>query len=215
MGFKCPNCETVHEKVEGYVSQDVLTSRLSAKSAENKALTDEVKRLRTDAGDVAAIRAERDRLKAEIEEVQTQAQVAEAFGTANVDPAAREGFRAIYDSQMAGKGEGDRVAYHEWIGSDEARNHVLLAPHYKGEGDTTPAATTQPTDGTPPTPRPRTSGTDTGSPAPTTGAPITPDALGAYFQSDAFRAMELDKQREVTQSLMEQARAGTLTALPG
>lgn len=213
MSFKCPGCDAVHEKVPGYVSQDKMTERLAAKGTEIAALKDRVRELEPLASNSEAIALERDQLKGRISDMEAASQVDAAFSAAKVAPAARDGFKAIYDSAMAGKDEADRQPFHEWVGSEEARGHVLLKGHYDQADGAAPASTPAAAPATPTSP---VVNTDTGGDPPNTNPqPIGAQALQDYFASEAYTALPREKRTEVRTSLRAQFKAGKLTALPG
>ena len=211
MPFKCPNCDATHEKVPGYVSQEDVQKRINAKNSEIDALKGRVKELEPLASDSDAVRQERDGLKARIAEIEAQVEIDQAFADQKIDSAAREGFKAIHASAMAGKAEEDRIPLHEWIGTDEAREHVLLKAHY-GQGDGKPPASVPPAN---PSGR-GVLNTDNGGDPPTNKPQvISPQMLQEYFASEAYTSLPREERRKVASELQGQVKAGKLTALPG
>lgn len=215
----CPSCS------HGYTIQEAgdqakLEARIKAKGDEAKRLAAELERTKRDAGDVGAIRAERDQLRSTIETMKSEAQVSTAYRNAGIpdDDGIRDGFRAIYQSQMADVGEGERTPFSEWLASDAAKNHVLLSPHYSDPGGHAETKGTesgqagesgQGSEGveviTRRAPR-HLPNTEAGTVNPGTAKhqPKTPEELRAYLRSPEFKSLPREKRREIKTELRGQ-----------
>ena len=219
MSFKCPNCDTVHDKVPGYVSQEKLQERINAKTEEINTLTARVKALESDAADLPAIRAERDRLTGELAALQEAGTISEAFRAQGIaeDENLRGSFRTIYNSAMAGVAEDERTSFVDWLASDAAKGHVLLKAHY---GD--PSAPPAPVDPNAPKPAPKAPVVNTSAgvvePPAAATTKITPGDLGAVFESAAYKALPHEKRKALRRQWAADLAAGkeiTAEALQG
>lgn len=216
MKVKCAHCSQEHD-VPGVVSRESLTTQVAAKQAEIDLLTKQI----TDYGDVAALRRDLEAARSELDQVKTQGQVDAAFRSSGVpeDAAVRAGFRAIYDSQMAGLEADKRTPYHEWLGSEAAQAHPLLRPHYQGQqghGQGQPPGATGATGATGAPPgrmagQGQPQGDNGAAPPPVQGGGLkTAEDVARYLQSPEYRALPLDQQRARRQELQSQHGLGGL-----
>lgn len=215
MPFTCPNCDSTHEKVPGYVAQEEHTRRLNSKTEEIRALTSRVAELDALASDARAIRAERDRLAGELDSVREAGRIADAFASQGIadDPDLRDSFRAIYSSHIADLADDERPTFGDWLGSDAAREHVLLRPHYAAPPDDAGPAGDATEN---PPARTRIPNTDRhASDAPTTRpAPITPADLVSVFESSAYKGLPYSERTRLRAQWAQEIQAGTLTQVP-
>lgn len=196
----CPSCDHGFD-VEGAGDQAKFQERLAAKNAEAKSLAAEIGKMRTAAEEATSLRTERDALRSEIEGIRSSAAIGEAFASAGVadDEAVRASFRVIYDSAVAGLEGDDRPDYADWIGSDEARGHVLLAPCYTAAqepGNDTPAENNGAESRRVPRSLPNTDASSATPPiAPTPKR--TPEEVQAYFRSPEYRSLPKERRTEI------------------
>lgn len=240
MGFNCPHCT---KEIPGAMTQESHEQRLNAKTEENKELKARLTEAQAASAGINEIKAERDRLAAEVKKRDRQAERAAAFDEAGIPntPAIRKGFELVYDSEMSGVAEPTPIK--DWLGKEETKGHPLLSVHYvkpqQGQqaGATTTATATGQTEAgqgaagqqqsqgassgqagattttTATTARPQggLTNVDRGAAPPPTGqtGPKTPAEVAAYFRSEAYRALPLDKQREEKARLAGQLRGTT------
>lgn len=242
MGFNCPHCT---KEIPGAMTQESHEQRLNAKTEENKELKARLTEAQAASAGINEIKAERDRLAAEVKKRDRQAERAAAFDEAGIPntPAIRKGFELVYDSEMSGVAEPTPIK--DWLGKEETKGHPLLSVHYvkpqQGQqAGATTTATGQTTAGqtaagqgtagqqsqggaaasgqagattTATTARPQggLTNVDRGAAPPPTGqtGPKTPAEVAAYFRSEAYRALPLDKQREEKARLAGQLRGTT------
>lgn len=193
----CPNCSHAIETLEGMVTQEKHESRLAAKAAENKALGDEVTRLKTVTQGHDAIVAERDKFKGQYEALVTRGERSSAMsenGLSSEIQEYAEMFFAAYDGEHT---------FSEWL-ADEGKSHPMLADKYGTPAETPPAdaaaAGTPPVAVSPPIP----SISAGASTPPGPGGKMTPQDLQAYFQSDTFQRMTSVEQKAREGELREQ-----------
>jgi hypothetical protein len=208
MPFACPHCQ---QTIDGAMSQEAHRERLKAKDEAAKLLEAEVARLRTDAAEVGTLRSERDRLSSELGALRESGAIESAFGAAGVpsDAAVRDGFRVLHAAAMAGLDEGERVTLAEWVASDAARAHPLLAGHYAAP----PAAAGNTSSAPPAGAAPRAPGLSSGragaAEPPAAQRPPTATALREYLRSPAYRALPIPQQKQELARLMaETGQAG-------
>lgn len=211
MPFKCPNCDTVHEKVAGYVSQEVLTQRLAAKTEEIKTLTATLEKASTDAADIGAIRADRDAARAELAELRDAHAISEAFTAHGIadDADLRTSFRTMYASAVAGADEAP--SFIDWLASDQAKGHVLLRGHY-GAQTAAPAVPTEEAKPAQPANSPvrAVPNTNAGTvpTTPTAPAKLTTADWADVFESPAYKALDYKKRRALRQQWQADIAAG-------
>lgn len=127
MPYHCPSCKA---EIPGGLSQEEHVERLAAKNEENKQLKAQLTAAQQAAKEASELKAERDRLTAEISKRDRAAERAAAFDAAGIPntPAIRKGFELVYDSEMSGIEK--PAAFNDWLGNDETQKHPLLSVHY-------------------------------------------------------------------------------------
>lgn len=215
MPFTCPNCSTTHEKVPGYVAQEVLTQRLKAKTEEVTRLTQRVASLEASGKEASALQAELDAARTELTQIREAATVKEAFNAHNIgdDAELRDSFRAIYTSQMTTFEGDEKPSFAEWLGSDDAKNHVLLRSHYAAPAQAAPAADPA-APAAPPRPKPANPNA-TVAPTPAASSQgVTAAELMGVFQSPAYKALPFDQRKALRAQWQQDLAAGNMTTLP-
>jgi len=214
MPVECPHCKAT---IEGFVPQEALTKRLSEKDGEIRTLRDAVAEMTPKARDYDAVAGERDGLKAQVAEITQRAERSSALAQRGItDPRLAAAFEAIHASEMAGRPEGERIAFGEidqW-----AADHPLLAPHLQPTATgTQPAAPVAGPSGPPaagaaqaPVGLPRAPGAQPAAPP---QGRMTPAQIQAYFRSPEYRALSAaDKAAKMTELRSQVSAPNSTTA---
>ncbi len=212
----CPHCSVAITSLPGFISQADLEDRLknlkTGKDTEIRALSDEVLGLRGKVTGYDALVAERDTLKTAAtarEERDARSGLFTAEG-AKVDPAMLPHFEMIYNASQAGVAEADAKTFEAWFGA-EAREHVLLKPHF-GQGAAAATTTTAAVVTTAVDPAAGSGINTLGSVAAATVAPgpggrLTPQDIADYSKTDAYKNLSAADQRTKIAELRAQTDA--------
>ena len=174
----CPHCSEAIEKLEGFVPQATLESRINAKKEENRLLRDRVSVLETQTEGHSAIVAERDGFLQELNGMRQHASRTSALSEAGLDASLLDSVEILYNSA------GTEETMAEWLAGD-GQAHPLLSPHFGGTvaPPATPAPNTIPatSEGTIPAGAPR--------------GKRTPDDVNAYAASSSYRNLSSADKR--------------------
>lgn len=193
----CPHCAADIASLEGFVPQAKLEERLKAKDGEIKALRESVTGLQGAAKEHGELKAERDRLAAELGSFKTRTERTEALRSAKLKPELLPSMEAIYASEISGLEEDKRPAFSDWL-SGPAREHVLLAPHFAA-----PAAT-----GAPPQQQRTAPPPSAGGEPPAGASRLSPAQVQQYFNSPEYKALPTEARAAKRAELAKQYTGG-------
>lgn len=192
MAWKCAGCGAEADVVE----KEEHVRRINAKETANKELKTQLADAEKRAAAAGTATTELADLKAKYAAITERTERDAAFAAAGIaaDEKIRGRFGVMYDADMAGKEEAERVPFAEWLVADDQKADPFLSPHY-GKSGTPPAPDTR----TSPTPKVKPAAKiDAGAgDAPTKDGIETPEQAQAFFASDEYRNLEPAEQKRV------------------
>lgn len=191
---KCPECDHSF-KPSGFMTQEAheerlkkKTAQVTAKEAEIGLLKDALQEAKDSGSEAEELREKLTAATTELSGIKEAAEVSEAFAAAGVNPELVDSFRSLYASAIAG--EDEPAPFAEWVQTDAAKTHPLLAPHYTAPTDPSEPGTPAPPS-TPATPR----ATASVVPPATGTGPQNATDLQQLFASPAYQSLEPAEQR--------------------